>query len=410
MEKKNQIVKYLKSSREEMIDLQRLLTSIPAVSPESGGSGELSKAKALEGWLKEKGFENIKWYNARDKKAEGGIRPNMIVEIPGKKHEKRFWIMSHIDVVPPGELSLWETDPFRLEVKGDKIFGRGVEDNQQGLTASVFAALSLISNSITPEYDVSLLFVADEEMGSQYGIKYLLDNYDLFGENDFVLVPDSGDPDGKLIEIAEKNVLWLKVTTKGKQCHASRPDLGRNAFAASSEMVYRLKGFEKSLDESNPIFEPPRTTVTPTKKEANVPNINTLPGEDVFYIDCRILPETGIEKVYSGIERIAEEIEKKYGVSIQFDKAQEMASRATPENSGIVDLVKASVKEVYGVDAKCIGIGGGTVAAYLRNRGIDAVVWGRIDETAHMPNEYCRLGNLEGDSIVMAFLMAGHIL
>jgi len=47
------------------------------------------------------------------------------------------------------------------------------------------------------------------------------------------------------------------------------------------------------------------------------------------------------------------------------------------------------------------------VAAYLRNEGIDAVVWGRLDETAHMPNEYCKMENLMGDAAVMALTMAG---
>ncbi len=57
-------------------------------------------------------------------------------------------------------------------------------------------------------------------------------------------------------------------------------------------------------------------------------------------------------------------------------------------------------------ETKLIGIGGGTVAAYLRNEGIDAAVWGRIDETAHMPNEYCKMKNLIGDAVIMACIMA----
>jgi succinyl-diaminopimelate desuccinylase len=63
------------------------------------------------------------------------------------------------------------------------------------------------------------------------------------------------------------------------------------------------------------------------------------------------------------------------------------------------------VKEVYGVDAEPVGVGGGTVGAYLRNEGYDTVVWARVEESAHMPNEYCVLENLKGDAKVMALAM-----
>ena len=53
---------FLESQKKEIIELQRLLTSIPAIAPEGGGEGETKKADALEKWLKENGFENIlKW-------------------------------------------------------------------------------------------------------------------------------------------------------------------------------------------------------------------------------------------------------------------------------------------------------------------------------------------------------------
>jgi succinyl-diaminopimelate desuccinylase len=68
-------------------------------------------------------------------------------------------------------------------------------------------------------------------------------------------------------------------------------------------------------------------------------------------------------------------------------------------------MLKRAVKEVYGVDAEPIGIGGGTVGAYLRNAGFDCVVWSTIDETAHQPNEYAKIANIIGDAKVFASLM-----
>ena len=47
---------FLKASEREIVALETLLTSIPAIAPEGGGDGEAKKADALEAWLRDKGF------------------------------------------------------------------------------------------------------------------------------------------------------------------------------------------------------------------------------------------------------------------------------------------------------------------------------------------------------------------
>ena len=184
---------FLKSNEREIVALETLLTSIPAIAPEGGGDGEMEKCNALEAWLREKGFENIERFEAPDSRVSAGVRPSLVVTIPGKEDTNRIWVMAHIDVVPTGDLSLWETDPWKVVEKDGKIYGRGVEDNQQGLCSAAFAALYYIKNGITPSHTVKLLFVADEENGSNYGCTWLVKNTDLFRKDDLVLIPDGGD-------------------------------------------------------------------------------------------------------------------------------------------------------------------------------------------------------------------------
>ena len=64
-----------------------------------------------------------------------------------------------------------------------------------------------------------------------------------------------------------------------------------------------------------------------------------------------------------------------------------------------------AVNSVYGVEARAVGIGGGTVGAFLRRAGIDTAVWSRIEHTAHSPNEFCVIDNMVGDAKVMAAIM-----
>jgi succinyl-diaminopimelate desuccinylase len=397
------ISSFIEASETEMIALESLLAAVPAIAPESGGVGEDAKAKALVDWLSAKGFFPEVHY-APDERVPSGRRPNVILTVPGERDES-LWIMSHLDVVPPGEAGLWETDPYTVVREGGRIYGRGGEDNQQGIVASVFAVLALKASGLTPARTVKLLFVADEEVGSLYGIQWLLKQPGIFRKGDLFIVPDAGRPDATMIEVAEKSLLWLKFTTKGVQCHASRPNLGKNAFVAASALVLELDGLKDRFPQRNPIFEPEVSTFVPSKKEANIPNVNTLPGEDVFCCDCRILPEVPVPEVLAEIETRMRKVEKAYSVSISCEILQRVESKPTSEKAPLVALLKKVVKEVYGVDAEPVGVGGGTVGAYLRNEGYDTVVWARVEESAHMPNEYCVLENLKGDAKVMALAM-----
>ena len=403
---KSQIFNYIEKSKSLVIDLEAGLTSRPAISPESGGEGEIDKCLYLEDWLKSHGITNLERHDAPDPRAKAGIRPNLVATIPGKNDTKRLWIMSHLDVVPPGEMSLWNSDPWTMIEKDGKLFGRGVEDNQQGLVSSVIAALSLLDQGIIPPHTVKLLFAADEENGSAYGIEWLIQNRDLFRKDDMVLIPDGGDSQGVDIQIAEKNVLWITFKTQGMQAHGSRPNEGINAHLAGADLAVRLHdGLYSHFNGSDPLFEPPLSTFEPTKKEANVPNINTIPGEDSFSMDMRILPCYPNKTVLAEIDKIKAEIEAKYKVTVTYVINNAGESKATSADASVVKILSKLVKEVYMVDTRVIGIGGGTVGAFLRNEGIDSVVWSRMDDTAHQPNEYTLMENILGDAKVMVLFM-----
>ena len=404
---KDKLFKWIDDSIPLAVELETELTKRPAVSPESGGEGELDKCLFLEGWLKSHGITDLERYDAPDKRAKGGVRPNLIATISGNSEEKgRLWILSHIDVVPPGEEKLWESDPWTVIRKDDRLIGRGVEDNQQGLVSSILAAMALNAQGIKPVQTLKLLFAADEEVGSIYGIEWLVKNHpSLFNKDDMVLVPDAGDENGEFMEIAEKNILWLEFVTRGKQAHGSRPDLGANAFLAGADLAVRLH-FELSakFSDHDPLFDPDYSTFQPTKKEANVPNINTIPGEDIFCMDMRILPRHTTASVMAEIDRIKTEIEKKYRVTVKINTKQLMESIPTSASAPVVKKLKTAIGEVYNVKARPIGIGGGTMAACLRNIGIDCAVWTKTDVTLHQPNEYTLINNILGDAKVMILL------
>jgi succinyl-diaminopimelate desuccinylase len=419
---KDKLEGFIKSREALAVELETELTRRPAISPGSGGEGELEKCEFLETWLKSHGITALERYDAPDERAKGGVRPNLIATLPGGNDKApRLWIMSHLDVVPPGDASLWESDPWTVirrddGPRGPRLIGRGVEDNQQGLVSSVLAALAVQELGLTLPRTVKLLFAADEEEGSHYGIDWLLKNQGsaagdkpvpkLFRQDDMVLIPDGGDPKGETIEIAEKNIIWARFAVKGLQAHGSRPDQGANAFLAGSDLAVRLHyGLSEKFAARDPLFEPDYSTFQPTKKEANVPNINTLPGEDVFYMDMRVLPRYPVKDILAEIDRIKTEVEAQHGVTITCKTLQTGESKPTPPDAPLIKLLSQTVERVYAVKPRLIGIGGGTVGAHLRNVDISCAVWSRMDDTAHQPNEYTLVENLLGDAVVMALLM-----
>jgi succinyl-diaminopimelate desuccinylase len=405
MTKFGKVSKRIEGFRDEMINLQIKLCAVPAISPTSGGEGETRKAEVLLDFLKGEGFDEIEVIKAPDLDAPAGSRPNILAMIKGKSSRRTVWIMTHMDVVPPGELALWKGDPFKAWVERGKILGRGVEDNQQDMVASLYAVKAVRDEKAGPASSIGIALVADEETGSLKGIDYVLNHSRAFKKNDLILVPDAGNKDGTLIEVAEKSILWLKFKTEGKQAHASTPQKGVNSFKAASFLVTELDKLYGVFKDQDPLFEPPISTFEPTKKEPNVPNINTIPGEDVFYLDSRLLPKFSVDRVEDEIKKMMKKVEDKFKVKITFEEQQRApAAPPTPVRAAVVKALRTAVHEVYGAEAKARGIGGGTVAAFFRRAGYEAACWSKIDETAHQPNEYCQIENMVGDAKVFAHI------
>ena len=61
-------------------------------------------------------------------------------------------------------------------MKDGHIIGRGVEDNQQDMVASIFAAKAIIDEGLIPANSIGLAFVADEETSGDKGLYHMMDS------------------------------------------------------------------------------------------------------------------------------------------------------------------------------------------------------------------------------------------
>ena len=400
-----QVFNYIDKQEEEATFLQRELVALPALGPENGGQGELHKAEFVTAYLRRMGLTDIRQLPAEDNRVESGQRPNVAALIPGRDQSSTLWIISHLDVVPPGDLNLWDTDPFALYQDGDLLYGRGTEDNHHGLIASLLCAKALWENSAYPSRNLGLIFVSDEETGNRYGLEFLFRQHrDLFSPGDSFLVPDFGSPGSDMVDVSEKGLLWLKIAVYGKQCHGSTPEKGRNSLLAASAAVLELRELYQLYDGRDPLFSPPYSTFESTKKEDNVPNVNTIPGKDVFYLDCRILPQYGLDRVLDSVRELTDRIAQRYGVEVSLETVHSEAAPATDKDHPFVNDLLRSISAVYDTTPSPQGIGGGTVAAYPRKAGFPSAVWATVLGNAHQPNEHTSLANMLGDAKVMSYL------
>ncbi|HKM51008.1 MAG TPA: M20 family metallo-hydrolase, partial [Candidatus Bathyarchaeia archaeon] len=281
-------LRQVERSRDEMVQFMLDMLKIKAVNPEGGGGGEYERALFVQKWVEKLGVK-VSRYDFPDNRVPEKTRVNFTTVIEGRDSSRTLWFASHLDTVPEGSRDLWSTDPYDPIVKNGKIFGRGSEDNGQAVVSTLFALRTLKGLDSVPPVNVGFAFVSDEESGSKYGVVPMVEK-NVFKSRDMAIVPDTGSSDGSEIEVAEKSILWMKITTKGKQVHGSLPYKGLNAHRIG--MRYALQMDEllhtkySGVDE---LFDPPASTFEPTKNELNVDNINTIPGLDVQYFDCRIL-------------------------------------------------------------------------------------------------------------------------
>ena len=395
------ILEDIDASKDDIIKTTLDMISIPALAPVNGGDGESKKADFLQGCLQ--GFDEVIRVDVPDVSDPSVARSNILARKVGSK-PGTVWVVAHMDVVPAGDVSLWDNPPFEPVFDNGRIYGRGTEDNGQSIISSMFASRFFEKGSLDG-MSIGVCYVADEETSSEHGIEYLLD-HGYFSEEDVIMVPDWGSPNGSMVEISEKSSIWIKVCVEGKTTHGSTPQEGINAYRVSTRLLCDLMdAFSVEFPDEDEMFMPKMSTFEPTKRPATVENVNTIPGYDEFCIDCRLLPQYSVDDVLSMVRSIAVEHEQSTGARIVVEEIQRHVS-GKPSSTDCIGYkaLSESILEVLGQSPKAVGVGGGTCANFFRLKGFDAYVWQCGGGTLHAPNEYVEVQNIIDDAKVFATL------
>jgi len=239
-------------------------------------------------------------------------RANLVARLKGRDGAlKPLMLSSHTDVVPV-ERDRWRMPPFSAEIAEGCVWGRGALDMKAkgAMDLAVFGALARAG--ATPDRDVILAAVADEEAGSELGAKFLVERHPDLVRAGFVLNEVGGftmffgERRFYPIQVAEKGFVTVRMTTRGQPGHSSVPRAD-SAIAQMAELINKLTRtpmrrrmtplmrqlFERlgvSPEIEAPVFRAMlANTVVPTILQAGYKD-NVMPGDASVVLDGRTLP------------------------------------------------------------------------------------------------------------------------
>jgi acetylornithine deacetylase/succinyl-diaminopimelate desuccinylase-like protein len=220
---------------ERPVELLQNLIRIDTTNPPGNESECIIYISEL---LKGAGFDTA--FFAKDKN-----RPNLIVRLKGQGKTPPLLLYGHVDVVPTTRQA-WTYPPFEAKIVDGFIWGRGALDMKSGIAMMLAAVLRAKAEGFIPSGDIVLVILCDEEAGSEYGAKYLVETHaDQFAGIRYAIGEFGGYTAyvGKKkyypIQISEKQVCWIKATIRGQGGHGASSIRG-GAMAKLSNFLYRL--------------------------------------------------------------------------------------------------------------------------------------------------------------------------
>lgn len=277
-------------------------------------------------------------------------RPNLVTRLEGRGSAAPLLLYGHVDVVTTAN-QRWMHPPFEAKVVDGYVWGRGALDMKGGVAMMLAAFLRAKAEGLVPAGDVVLAILSDEEAGGDYGAGYLVENHPEQFEGVRYALGEFGGASMYVaqrtfypIQIAEKQMCWMKATVRGPGGHGSRPMRG-GAMARLAEFLRHLDrsrlpvhitpsarrmietmaatlpfpmGFVlrqllhplltdvvlKLLGEKGYLFEPLlRNTINATIVRGGE-KVNVIPSEIDVEMDGRLLPGFGPEDMVSELRRV----------------------------------------------------------------------------------------------------------
>jgi acetylornithine deacetylase or succinyl-diaminopimelate desuccinylase len=237
-----------------------------------------------------------------------GNRANLFAEIGSGKPV--LGISGHMDVVDPGNLKDWQTDPFEMTEKDGLLYGRGITDMKSGLAALIITMIELHQNGLPKKGTIRLMATMGEEVCEE-GSSYFLKDGDMDDVDGLVIA----EPSGYNIGYAEKGSMDIKFMSQGKASHSSMPENGFNAIDALMQLLLDANKVFRDDSIGKSTMGPLIFNTTLIKGGTQV---NSIPDYAEAEANVRTIPEYDNDKVIAELNKLMDKYNQQ-GAQISTD-------------------------------------------------------------------------------------------
>jgi succinyl-diaminopimelate desuccinylase len=294
----------------------------------------------------------------------------------------------HTDVVPPGPLDEWHSDPYVPTIRDGILYGRGAADMKTGLAAMVTATEEFVAAHPAHPGRIAYLITSDEEGPSVDGTRRVAEFLRARGERiDWCVVgePTSEETFGDTVKIGRRGSLSGRLTVHGIQGHIAYPQLADNPVHRFAPALAELAA--RRWDEGNAHFEPTSFQVANIAAGTGAPNV--IPGELKVRFNLRFGPVQTVE----GLQQTVHEILERHSVRHTLEWFVSGLPFYTPPG----DLSAAVCDAVRAVTGRAprLSTGGGTSdGRFIAPLGAQVVEVGVVNRSIHKINEHVRVADI----------------
>jgi len=292
---------------------------------------------------------------------------------------------SHLDTVPPGDLSLWDSDPLRPVERDGRVYGRGAGDAKGCLAPMIVAFEMLASRGVPLGTRICLQAVGAEErggLGTQAEVAKGL-------QAEAAII---GEATGLVPMIAHKGVLRLEVEVAGRAAHASDPEAGINAVVAMAPIIAALDALATEVRKRSEPYTGRASLVISTIAGGEA--LNVIPGRCRISIDRRVLPtETEAEATREIGEVVRRALPAASGAQAAIRTVRFVPPARTEPGAPIVRAAERAASAILGRRIRAAGFSATCDMTYLVNgAGIPTIILGPGGlDVAHQVNEHVAL-------------------
>ena len=390
---------------DELIALTAELVRINSVWDPVAGTSEQAVAEKVAEWAQSQGFEV-----QIDQVAPG--RPNIIISGPTGSQTRTLMFEGHTDVVTPGDVSVWQYDPFGAEIVGRRMYGRGANDTKGNLAAMLVAMKALKTAAKKLSGSVIGGVLCDEE-DQMLGVRDFIKR----GHADKVTAAVICEPQDGMICTSQKGAIRAGYLITGRMSHGAMPLSGVNCAPAIARLIDGLDQLEKeaatTIGSDQYLGWPSFTPTVIQAPATGAPQLNVMPREAKVLVDIRTIPRQSHQKIITDLKALAQnvaqrvrenyrqyddllELQRDHDLAVHIDVLTDRPCTLTDPTDPIVKAADWATRSVTSKRPVYAGVPGATDGTFLwSEKNIPIVTMGAGDrQVPHQIDEWVDLDQL----------------